>query len=287
MLALFLFLFSSVSLAGGLDDYKDQKHGESTKVTNETCESEYIKRCKSECAKDDKSCFAECKQEAPGFCEERRKRKAKKTAGVVAKGGSVAAGGVAVATTKAVLKRKGVEDTREAGPYTIYYMAPSLIAEGGGGFLAGGIGAGTANVQARFGPVGVGGMTSYLNDGSDWLAETDVGPAGYIAGGMLMYGLQPSLLISQGNDVETEYGFGVRSYTTLYAGQIMGHFDPMLGYINGQWNYHLRVGASYRITPGAYVRVSYDYRDIVDLNDLDISQARLQGVMLTVGGRFN
>ena len=33
--------------------------------------------------------------------------------------------------------------------------------------------------------------------------------------------------------------------------------------------------------------VAYDFRDVVDLNDLDISQAVLQGVTLQLGIRFN
>ncbi|MED5369387.1 MAG: hypothetical protein VX899_00110 [Myxococcota bacterium] len=282
-----LIALSTLAAAGTLDDYKDQKHGDREKVTKDTCESAYIKECRAECEPGDRECLQECKIEAPQFCEERQARKRKKTAGVVAKGGSVAAGGVAVVGINKVNEKHGVPDTRESDEYTIRYWGPDMILEGGGGVINGGVGALTANAQVRFGPVGAGIMNSTLSDGEDWLAETDVGPSVTIASPMLMYTAQPSLLVSQGNDVQTEYGAGVRSYTTLHAGQLMLHFDPMLGYINRQWNYHLRVGASYRVNPTLYARLSYDYRDIVDLNDLNISQARLQGLVFTLGGRFN
>jgi len=61
----------------------------------------------------------------------------------------------------------------------------------------------------------------------------------------------------------------------------------MLGVINGQWSYHLRLGVGWRFTPTVYARLNYDYRDIVDLTDLDISSASLQGVVLTLGARWN
>lgn len=60
----------------------------------------------------------------------------------------------------------------------------------------------------------------------------------------------------------------------------------MLGRINHNWNYNLRAGVGYRFTPNVYGRVSYDYRDVLDLGDLNISQASMQGVFVTGGVRF-
>ncbi len=278
--------------AGPLDEYKDQKHGERDKVTKQTCEQAYIQRCRTECPEGDQSCIAQCKTDAPQFCLERQRRKTAKTAEVAVKGGSVVAGGVAVVATNAIIRKKLKNGTleevdKQTTPFTVYYYEPSLIVEGGAGALLQGTMAGTTNLQARFGPAGFGAMNTTLTDGSDWLSETDLGPTVTIVSPTLMFSLQPSVLLSHGNDVEALVGGGVRSYTTAYFDQVMIHFDPMLGVINGQWNYHLRLGGSYRFTPGLYARLSYDYRDIVDLTDLDISQASLQGIVLTVGGRYN
>ncbi|MBT3221648.1 MAG: hypothetical protein HN348_21430, partial [Proteobacteria bacterium] len=113
----------------------------------------------------------------------------------------------------------------------------------------------------------------------------------------IMFGLQPSLLLSatildeseitDGKAKDFLVGGGARSYTTVHLRRLTFHFDTMLGVINGQWNYHLRIGVGARITPRIFARLNYDYRDIVDLTDLDISSSALQGVVLTIGARWN
>lgn len=289
-LMLLMLALPATAMAGSLGDYGAQKHGDRDKVTKATCVQAYVARCTQSCAAGDTSCKARCEAEAPAFCAERRSRQRRKTAEVVAKGASVGAGAAAVAIQNAIVRsRRDGQDLGaipEPGPYAIRWNRPTFIAEVGGGALTDGTGAGTAHLQQRFGPVGLGLQSSYLTDGEDWLSETDLGPMVYMASPNIVFGLQPSLLVSV-FDGDSTFGAGARSYTSLHVERVQLHFDPMLGLINGQWNYHLRVGASYRLTPVVYGRLSYDYRDILDLTDLDISQASLQGVMLTVGMRFN
>ncbi len=277
--------------AQGLSDYKNQKHKkQKPKVTRQSCEQEYINRCEQQCTASAVSCSQQCKAEAPNFCKARTKRRRRKQAGVAAKGASVAAGGVAVLVAKRVEKNqpKG-PGTKEIDRYTLFWKAPSAIAEVGGGYVFGGTGLVTGTAKLRYHWFGVSGQVSHLRQGQEDLTETDVGPTFYMASPAfgLTFGAQPSLLISSASDIDTLYGFGVRSYTDLHLGRLVGSFEPMLGYINRQWNYHLRVGAAYRITPRIFLKATYDYRDVVDLNDLDISQARLQGFAGMVGFRFN
>ena len=284
-------LWPGLLSAQGLGDYKDQKHRQqSEKVTKQSCEQKYIERCESQCVASAVSCSQQCKAEAPKFCTARTKRRRRKQAGVVAKGATVVAGGVATMLAKRAEDRlpKGAGATR-ADEYTLYWKAPSAVAELGAGYVFGGVTMFTGTAKLRYNWFGVSAQTSHLRDARESLTETDVGPTFYIASLAfgLTFGLQPSLLVSSAPDVETLYGVGVRSYTDLHLRRLVLSLEPMLGYINRQWNYHVRLGASYRITPRVFLKAAYDYRDIVDLNDLDISQARLQGVTGMIGFRFN
>jgi len=284
-----------LSGAGPLQDYKDQKHTDRDKVTKKTCPEKFIERCAAQCKPDDRACVASCKVEAPEFCKDRQRRKTVKTIEVAGKAASVGAGAAAVAIQNTIIRKRrknAAEDgvapiEREPNPYAIHWNRPSFVSELGGGYLAGGIGSGTGMIALRGGFLGLSGMNSTFSDGEDWLSETDIGPTLFIASPNIIFGLQPSVLISAGNGVQTELGAGARSYTSVHLNQLVFFFDPMLGVINGQWNYHLRIGAGWRVTPTVYVRASYDYRDILDLTDLDISQASLQGVFVTLGLRFN
>lgn len=299
-----LLALLALSWAGPLDDYADQKHTDRAKVTRATCEEAYIERCTKECKPGDEACVKECKQEAPQFCKERQTRKAVKTAGVVAKGASVGAGAAVVVAQNAFIRKHGepVEASQaelapsEPDPFQIAWFRTTLAAELGGGVLLGPVGLGSAHARVRWAWFGLGGSTQYMFAEGTTLSESDLGPTLSIHSPNVIFSLQPSLLISHHSPAEpvddptwhpTLLGGGVRSYTTLHMRQLMVHFDPMLGLVNGQWNYHLRLGVGYRFTPRTYMRVDYDYRDIVDLTDLDISQARLQGLVLTLGARFN
>lgn len=284
-----MFLAPVMASAQGLSDYKDQKHKtKKPKVTKQSCEQDYVNSCTQKCASGAVSCVQQCRTKAPAFCEARTKRRRRKQAGVAAKGASVVAGGVAVLVAKRVEKGlpRGKVNTDE---YTLYWKAPSAIAEVGGGYVFGGAGLVTGTAKLRYNWFGVSGQVSHLRDSETDLTETDVGPTFYIASPAfgLTFGAQPSLLISSASDVDTLYGVGLRSYTELNLRRVVFSFEPMLGYINRQWNYHLRVGGAYRITPRVFLKATYDYRDIVDLNDLDVSQARLQGFAGMIGFRFN
>ena len=72
----------------------------------------------------------------------------------------------------------------------------------------------------------------------------------------------------------------------MYLGRVFIMFDPLLGYINENWMYHLKVGGGYRITPNIGFILAFEYRDLVDLNDLDISTASLQSGMGYLQFRF-
>jgi len=292
-LAFVLPFVPSLALASGLDDYKTQKHTDRPRVTADTCEEAYLEQH----GLDPEDPADQAK--AATFCEERARRKTRKTVELVAKGASVGAGAAAVAAENAVtaaatrraVSRSGQQ--RSAGPDTLaarrpnpWLEKPDAVFELGGGLISD-VGAGTAVARGRVMPsVGLGATTTLLADSDDWLNETDLGPILYLDSRHIEFGLQPSLLVSAGNDVSTEFGAGVRSYTTVDLGRLSLHLDPMLGRINRQWVYHLRPGVSYRFTPAVYARVSYDYRDVLDMGDLDISQASMQGVMGTVGFRF-
>lgn len=318
-LPLLLVALPQLALASGLDDYKDQKHSDRPDVTRDTCVAAWMAEHHGEASD------AGDRAKAARFCEERQRRRGRQIAGLVVKGASVGAGGAAVVTENAIVgaaarrraetaarqptsrrnvtkpaartasaTRGGVSKPTRGGSTSAPYVAPrnpydfdpSFVAELGGG-LASSVPGGTGVVHGRYGHFGAGATSTFFADGDDWLSETDVGPAVFFDSDHIEFGLQPSLLISAGNDVRPELGVGVRSYTTAELGdRVMLHLDPMLGHVNRQWNYHLRVGASYRFTPNVYGRVSYDMRDILDLNDLDVSRAAMQGVFGTVGVRF-
>ena len=88
--------------------------------------------------------------------------------------------------------------------------------------------------------------------------------------------------MSAGNGVETEYGFGLRAPTNFYVDKSVVTFSPLLGNINDQWYYHLKVAFTYRVRPDVGVGLGYEYRDTVDLNDLDITTASLQGAFVYI-----
>lgn len=296
--ALFLMMFALSLLlagpayAGGLSEYKDQKHSQREEVTKQSCEKDYTARCVArECEEGDAACRRDCARQAPNFCEKRTRRRRRKQAEVVAKGASVGAGAAAVLIAKKAEDYVDLpEGTAAPDAYTLYWDRPSAIGELGAGYLLGNVLQGSVGGRLRLKWFGVSGQVHYLNDLEESLTEADVGPTFHMASTAfgLTFAAQPSLLVSAAPDVETMYGVGLRSYTDLLLGRrVLLNFEPMLGYINGQWSYHVRVGGTYRVTPRVFLKLTYDYRDILDLNDLDISQSRLQGVVGLVGFRFN
>ena len=102
-----------------------------------------------------------------------------------------------------------------------------------------------------------------------------------------MAGIQPSLIYSYLSTGDSEYGFGVRSLNTYYNDHWMIFFDPLLGYINSEWEYHIKLGAAYRVTPGFYIGAAWEHRDVLDLNDLELSNNALESAMIYIGFRIN
>lgn len=274
------------SHADSLGDYKKKKHEKRKKVQQEDCETEYIKRCQSKCADKDQLCIHQCKKTAKQFCEERKKKRLKQQVGLAAKGSSLAVGAIAVLLDDD-MPTAAPNGTRTINDYTKIWNKPSFNIDVGAGLLeVGAVGVNTS-IGFRYNALGFGGNISYLWDEDDYLVETDVGPMFYLPSASFVAGFQPSLLISDGNGVDREYGFGLRAPTRYYVDKFLFIFSPMLGRINSQWNYHLKVSLGYRFHPMMGIFGGYEYRDIVDLDDLDITTASLQGAFVYLRYNFN
>ena len=270
--------------AGSLQDYKKQKHEDRKRVDSDSCPAEYTKECQAACTDD--GCRNACVANAPKFCEERSKRKFWKTAEVVGKGLSVGAGALGVILDKD-MPEVGPDGTQQIGPYSIIWNAASSELNLGLGLIEAGGKAATTNFKFRHTRWGVATNVAYLWDKREHLMEADAGPTWSMASASFMFTLQPSVLASCGNGVVTKYGAGLRSYTQFLLGEIILFGDPMLGYINKNWQYHLRLGGTYRFTPNMGLSLAYEYRDLVDLGDLHISSASLQGASVYLNFRWN
>ena len=174
------------------------------------------------------------------------------------------------------------------------WLKPTVIGEVGGGLISDDLQAiatsktylATANLRLSSRFLGLSLMYNRLMEGSDFLDELDFGPTFYFNNAIVSFGIQPSILVSTAPDVSTLFGKGIRTWTRIYLGPLMGAIDTMLGKINGQWNYHGRIGAGLRYRQ-VFALLSLDYRDIVDLSDLDVANSSLKGVMLSIGARWN
>lgn len=170
--------------------------------------------------------------------------------------------------------------------YELKWDAFTAHVEGGVGALAQNAVGATGHLRMRYGHVGGGATVTHLADGTDRLTEWDFGPAFFAGGPNFSIGAQPSLMVSQGNGVDPLLGGGLRGYGRLMLDQLFIDFDPMLGYINGQWNYHLRTGIGWRFSPNLHVKGAYDQRNILDLSD-GVEHEPLQGAFLLIGARWN
>jgi hypothetical protein len=270
--------------ADSLGDYKEKKHKKRKKIKQKDCVSEYIKRCQSKCTKKEQTCMKQCTRTAAQFCEERKKKRFNQQVGLAAKGTSLAVGAIAVMLDD---EMPTVDPNGKllVNEYTKLWNKPSFNMELGGGLLNSGTMEAHTTIGLRKGSWGFGANIHYLWNSEDYLMEADVGPMFYLPSASFIAGLQPSLLISEGNDVDREYGFGLRAPTRMYIDQFLLIFNPMLGRINSLWNYHLKVSIGYRFHPKFGIFGGYEYRDIVDLNDLDITTASMQGAFLFL--RYN
>jgi hypothetical protein len=277
-------LSTSLSWAG-LSDYKQTKHEKTDKV--EDCEKEYFNQCSLSCK--DKECKETCKEKAPDFCKERSDKKFRQQVGLAAKGLSVGAGLIAILMDDPMDTLTA--DTSGSGasisPYTIIWNRFSMVLETNGALLQDDTRSAGISMLVKKGILGLSGSADYLWEGDEYLWEADLGPSFFLGSANFIFGLQPSILLSSGNHVDTEWGAGVRSQTSFVMGQSSLYFNPLLGYINEKWQYQLKVGFNYRLTPKFGLAGGYEYRDIVNLNDLDISTASIQGAHLKLSYRIN
>jgi hypothetical protein len=284
------FIFIKSSLGTDLRSYKKQKHAKDTPVvTKENCPEEFKKDCLSKCASGDTACVTSCDDpnKAKQFCEDRESRRTEKKLALVAKGASLGAGAVAMIFDDK-MGEVSANGTVPVSPYAIFWNRPSFRAKTGWGL----IGAGPAGIipttlTFRNGFFGFGANVDYLYDSGENFIESDIGPAFYLGSAHMLVGFHPSLLVSAGNGVKPEYGFGLRSMNYYMYEQMFFEFNPMLGYINSQWAYDLKIEAGYRFTPQFFASLGYSFRDILNLNDLDVSNASLQGFFFTLGYRMN
>ena len=84
-----------------------------------------------------------------------------------------------------------------------------------------------------------------------------------------------------------EYGGGLRTNTVFYINQMYFLFSPILGKINAQWYFNLKAGVGYRWNPSMGVHLAYEYRSVVDLEDLFISDSSLHSFLLYFSFRIN
>jgi opacity protein-like surface antigen len=283
---------ASPVLADSLRDYTKQKHADRNrkKVTDEDCPTEYVNRCRGGCSPSDTACVQRCRDEAPKFCSERDSRQAAKAAGLFAKGFSLGAGGFGMLFDDKMPEVMLDENGKSTiSPYAIIWNKSSFVGEVSGALMeAGAFGVG-ATASYRHGHFGFGGQAVYFWDNQNTtLLEADFGPTFSFATANILVGLQPSLVVSKANgDPDTLFGPGLRTRNMFIIDRGFISFDPMLYYMNSQWGYHLRAGYGYRITPEFFANLSYEYRDILDFNTLDVENAAFQGVFVYAGYRFN
>lgn len=266
--------------AGSLKDYKKQKHTRRKRVSGGSCQDEFIKKCLAE-GKSENT----CRGQAPGFCKAREQKRTRKKLELVAKGASLGVGALGVILDKEMAK-VGPDGTKEISPYSIIWNDWEFVTELGGGALSQGGTVGAAHMRIRKSWFGFAGNYAYLSEKGDYVSEGEFGPTFNFASSSFIFGLQPSVLVSGANDSDQVWGGGLRTYTRLYLGRLFLMFDPMLGYISQNWMYHLKVGGGYRLTPNIALLATFEYRDLVDLEDLNISTASLQSAMGYIQFRF-
>lgn len=285
-LSIFLLSFAlNDAHAGSLKEYKEQKHNRRKRVDAGSCEPEYIRTCQADCAPGNASCMKDCETQAPGFCKARGQKRTRKQLEMVAKGASLGVGALGVILDRP-MGEVGPDGTQEISPYSIIWNETEFVTELGGGALSQGGSVGAAHMRLRKRWYGFAGNYAYLSEKGDYVSEGDFGPTFSFASSSFIFSLQPSALVSGANDENQVWGAGLRTYTRFYMGQMFLMFDPLLGYINQNWQYHLKVGGGYRFTPNIGLILTFEYRDLVDFNDLNISDASLQSGMGYLQFRF-
>jgi hypothetical protein len=277
----------SVSVqAGSLGNYKNQSMGSHKEVTDASCPADYKQECKSKCAANDAACAATCDNGAAKFCEDRNSRRNWKKAEIFAKGASLGAGAAAMIFDDK-MGTVSADGTALVSEYTTFWNRPSIFVQAGAGPLQGGTKLLPLAATFRYSWFGMGANLDYMFDDTDKLAELDFGPSFNFGTAHLVFGLQPSALVRAGNGFAPIYGGGLRTLTTYYNGRVFVQFNPLLGYINEQWAYDLKASVGYRITPVVSIDVGFSHRDILNLNDLNISETGLNGAFARLGLRMN
>ncbi len=157
-----------------------------------------------------------------------------------------------------------------------------LVEMGAGGVEGGALL--TAEHRFRSGNFGGGLQLSYMWSEEDELLETDLGPAAFIRVGTAEYGVQPSVLVSMGNEVASRAGAGMRLYADWRFDNWMLAFNPMAGVVNGKFNAHLRTAIGFPISSDVYLKVGHDFRWVRELSSA--SESGMHGGFLSIGYDF-
>jgi hypothetical protein len=131
--------------------------------------------------------------------------------------------------------------------------------EGGAGGVEGGA-IGTLEGRFGFSHYGVGYQTSLLFGRGEWLLEGDIGPYLRLDQGDGILAIQPSLMVSLGDDVNNLVGGGARVFAGWQTDGFRGLIRPLFGVIGGQLNVHFRSSIGYRFSRSFFGQIGYDLR---------------------------
>lgn len=131
--------------------------------------------------------------------------------------------------------------------------------EGGAGGVEGGA-IGTLEGRFGFSHYGVGYQTSLLFGRGEWLLEGDIGPYLRLDQGDGLLAIQPSLMVSLGDDVNNLVGGGARVFAGWQTDGFRGLIRPLFGVIGGQLNVHFRSSVGYRFSRSFFGQIGYDLR---------------------------
>lgn len=287
-LALALVLSFSLAARGDLKDYKNQKHRQvettpTGQVVTKTCEEAFLEACRPSC-KGNAACLADCQHKVGPYCAERARKRSAEEGKLVLEALLLFAGPL---ITLIDGPRNYDNGPGDVDPYVFYWNYPSYHLDIGAGYLGNKTYGTSMSAAFRLDHFGLGANATYFTQSGDNLGELDAGPQFYLGSTHIQSGIQPSVMVSAGKGVKPEYGFGIRTDTTVYLDQVYFLFSPLLGKINGQWNFELKAGLGYRFTPLLAAHVTFEHRSVVDLDSLTVSSASLNGGFLYLGLRFN
>lgn len=242
------------------DDYDDEDEGgrePEKRYTARSCHYRRYRTCMSECGGSESRCHTDCRARTNRIC----------------------------GTPSSFGARQPGPNGIPAGTSDSDAPAPELDGGLGGGLgIVNGAAIATGEVFVGWGTLGLGGQLSLMWNPNEMLVETDVGPRLYHGTGPFRFGLQPSLMLSGGNGVETLAGVGVRP--SLHAERADWFVDvrPLVGYIGGNLNVHSRAGVGYDIGENLYIELGHDFRFVHSLSGG--GGTGLHGGFLAIGTGF-